>query len=709
VPGRLRTVVSLARGPVRFGLVPFVLGLALASPLAPSAAQVAAVDARKGAVTAYEEGRYADVLTLLEGKSDDASLRLLRARAAAELGQFADALDGLGDTSSFPADVQADLANQRKTWAAQVGRCSELGPPDAKDPGHLFARCALAIRDFAAVEQLTRSAKDLEGQDLLLEALVGLGETERAHTLARSLYVTAPNHRDAELFASLVRSADGKITLPSDELLERAQELIEARRPDDALRELDAAGEPSEAPFRARFHHLRGEALFRTRHRYPEAQKAYERAAKLGGPSEAHDAFHAARSLSRSGNDKKAVQRYREFAKRYPKSSFATDALYLAAWLSSREALPGAREELAKFASSEAAKSALGLRHDAHWDLAWQALIKNDGRTAERWLARYAENADKPMDRARCEYWRGRAGQMRKDTSEARTHFVATLAADPLAYYAQLAARRLQDMGEAPPSPFSASTPPLPRPALSASPGVLLYAQLGLIDDAARIAEDWVRTLKDREAKVAAWLAARQLARAYSAAEPLAPQILITRPDGPGAWLWDALLPRPYPEVMQAESARRELDTDELYAHMQVESRYQPRVVSGADALGLLQLLPGTAMRVASGLGMHVERADILVPSINIALGAKCLSGLVQEFHGQLPLAIAGYNAGSTRVKDWAAKRRELDIWVEEIPVEQTRNYVRRVLGAWARYRAQRFPDDPWGVPFPSHVGPYAR
>jgi soluble lytic murein transglycosylase len=224
------------------------------------------------------------------------------------------------------------------------------------------------------------------------------------------------------------------------------------------------------------------------------------------------------------------------------------------------------------------------------------------------------------------------------------------------------------------------------------------------MDDAARLAEPWVRTLKSRVDKVAAWMAAGNVAKAYAAAEPMLSDVLITPPEGPTRWLWEAVLPRPYASAVEAETSRLGLDSDELYAHMQVESRYQPRVVSGADALGLLQLLPGTAKRVAEGLGLKVERNDIFVPSTNVALASKYLHGLLAEHRGQFPLAIAAYNAGSSRVKGWGEKR-PLDEWVEEIPIEQTRNYVRRVLSAWSRYRALRNPSDPWSLPLPSQVG----
>jgi soluble lytic murein transglycosylase len=563
----------------------------------------------------------------------------------------------------------------------------------------------VASRDFARAEALTRDARDLDGRVLLFAALTGLNDKARAQELARVLYVEAPAHADAPLWAAALQQPDGSLALDVDEHLARTKALIDARRLDDAIVELDLAGEPASVAERARAHHLRGEALFRMRNRYPDAAKAFEKAAKLGGATEAHDAFHAVRALSRAGQDKQAIPKYRAFARAYPKSSFAADALYLAAWLSAREKLPRAREELARFATSEAAREAPGLRRDALWDLGWEALERGEGKEAERWLAKYADSVDKPLEKGRAAYWRGRAAQLRKSPKDARGHWLDALNADVLGYYAQLAATRLRELGDSPPSPFVAEPRPLPRPVLEAPPGVRFYAQLGLVDDAARLAEPWVKTLDERSAKVAAWLAARNVAKAYVAADPLLPDVLASRPDGPSAWLWEALLPRPYLGAMRSATEPLGLDLDELYAHMQVESRYQPRVVSGADALGLLQLLPGTAFRQAAALGKKIQRNDIFVPSINIELAARVLADLLREHKGQLPVAMAAYNAGSPRVKGWGTARTPLDVWVERIPIEQTRNYVRRVIGAWSRYRAAHTPDDPWGLPLPLQVG----
>src|SRR5690606_21776789 len=75
------------------------------------------------------------------------------------------------------------------------------------------------------------------------------------------------------------------------------------------------------------------------------------------------------------------------------------------------------------------------------------------------------------------------------------------------------------------------------------------------------------------------------------------------------------------------------------------------------------------------------SRADLLVPEINLTLAAAELRSLLDEFGGQLPVALAGYNAGPNAARRWLPERPlDADIWIENIPYNETRNYVQRVL-----------------------------
>jgi soluble lytic murein transglycosylase len=129
------------------------------------------------------------------------------------------------------------------------------------------------------------------------------------------------------------------------------------------------------------------------------------------------------------------------------------------------------------------------------------------------------------------------------------------------------------------------------------------------------------------------------------------------------------------------------------------ESSFDPNAVSGAGAIGLMQLLPGTAAQIARRDGLAAGGAGLRDPGQNIALGTAYLALLRHRFGDCTPLAIAAYNAGPGNVAAWlsrfgdprlpvAAGGVDLVAWLEEIPFGETRNYVQRVTEAMVVYRA---------------------
>jgi soluble lytic murein transglycosylase len=103
-----------------------------------------------------------------------------------------------------------------------------------------------------------------------------------------------------------------------------------------------------------------------------------------------------------------------------------------------------------------------------------------------------------------------------------------------------------------------------------------------------------------------------------------------------------------------------------------------------------MQLMPETAARVAEEIGLAGYREDRLVdPGTNIRLGTAYLDGLMSRFRGRASAAIGSYNAGPEPVLRWlaAGAGQADDEWVESIPYEETRNYVKRVLRSRHAYR----------------------
>jgi soluble lytic murein transglycosylase len=134
-----------------------------------------------------------------------------------------------------------------------------------------------------------------------------------------------------------------------------------------------------------------------------------------------------------------------------------------------------------------------------------------------------------------------------------------------------------------------------------------------------------------------------------------------------------------------------------VYAIARQESAFDPRAVSSAGAMGLMQMIPSTARRTAYQTRVGFDLARMLnEPAFNAQLGAAHLGILLGEHKGSYLLTFAAYNAGGGRVREWInaygdPRRKEVDPidWVERIPITETRNYVQRVMENYVVYRAK--------------------
>lgn len=142
------------------------------------------------------------------------------------------------------------------------------------------------------------------------------------------------------------------------------------------------------------------------------------------------------------------------------------------------------------------------------------------------------------------------------------------------------------------------------------------------------------------------------------------------------------LYPQPYDPEVNAAAKLSGLSTDLIYGVMRQETLFRADAQSSANARGLLQLVPDTARAIARKSNLPIPSPDDLFnPVINVPLGAMYLKTLVDGVDGQLPLALASYNAGPVAARRWLPKQAmESDIWIENIPYNETRNYVQKVL-----------------------------
>lgn len=143
--------------------------------------------------------------------------------------------------------------------------------------------------------------------------------------------------------------------------------------------------------------------------------------------------------------------------------------------------------------------------------------------------------------------------------------------------------------------------------------------------------------------------------------------------------------PLPYTETFTQYSADASISTTWAYGVARSESLFMRDVRSSAGAVGLMQLMPATGKSVARRIKLPYSGLNTLTnPDANIRLGTTYLGEMLERFGGNRVLATAAYNAGPHRVEAWLPPVGSLDarIWVENIPFNETRGYVRRVLAA---------------------------
>jgi peptidoglycan lytic transglycosylase len=148
-------------------------------------------------------------------------------------------------------------------------------------------------------------------------------------------------------------------------------------------------------------------------------------------------------------------------------------------------------------------------------------------------------------------------------------------------------------------------------------------------------------------------------------------------------------LPLRYSDVIRQQAAEKHLDPALVAAVIYAETKFEPRD-SSVGAIGLMQVMPETASFLAHRSGATTfTTADLANPQVNIAYGSYYLRYLLDEYHGNLSLALAAYNGGESNVDRWVADAHAdgRSLTVADIPFPETRAYVERVLHAQGQYK----------------------
>lgn len=153
--------------------------------------------------------------------------------------------------------------------------------------------------------------------------------------------------------------------------------------------------------------------------------------------------------------------------------------------------------------------------------------------------------------------------------------------------------------------------------------------------------------------------------------------------------IYKLFYPNFYSDIIKREGATRNVDPFLVSAVIRQESIFNPKIVSPAGAIGLMQIMPFTGKAVAKNLGEPFTKDTLYNAHANIRLGTAYLRELLDQFDDNLVLVLSGYNGGPHNAKKWFDRNKEedFDLFVEDIEFTETRTYVKKVLANYWTYR----------------------
>ncbi len=413
-------------------------------------------------------------------------------------------------------------------------------------------------------------------------------------------------------------------------------------------------------------------------------------------PQAAAALYEFASKLWNRDRDAAALRAFTRYLTLYPRGPKRLDARYAIARIHDS----ARRTDDARTAYRDLIRSAPGhaLANEARWRLGWIEYRAGEWFKAAEHFAELVERTT-GGERDGAMYWRARCHQQLGNGARARSLYAAI--AKKRSYYGMWAARRIAQIeGQGLPS-FSvrrlatASTvkpPPHPgRPPEeidafhwnrfvelhSARLPHLAHAELVAVEEAAGSRRAVKRFLFDAYRAVGRYDDALRLMGGLGSALGL-----------DSAERRHTLYPLAFWDVVRDEAHGHQVDPLLVLALMRQESLFDPEARSPAKAVGLLQLLPSTAERVAVSVD-NVDPTRLTDPATNVRLGVAYLGSLLDRYNGDPFRALAAYNGGEDAVEKWRQRwpQAEGDEFVESITYRETRDYVKKVLGNYIEYR----------------------
>jgi soluble lytic murein transglycosylase len=514
-----------------------------------------------------------------------------------------------------------------------------------------------------------REPQTPQGATKLVLALADTGAVPQASAVARAAWLNLDFDADGE--DDFLRAA-GTCLRPADDIA-RLDSLLWDGDEDQARRMLDRVDDA---------HRLEAMARMKLADQTRDALTAVAQVPAMLRQDPGL-VFEIARYYRRQGDYDKAA----DALEPPPQHARRPDKMWSEMENAARDALDGGSVSVAyRLAASHGSDGGTAFA-DGEWLAGWIALrFLQEPDTAVRHFTNLYNGTTSVFSRARGAYWAGRAEETRKHATAADKWY--HLAASNLTiYYGQLAAMRLGESTalriKVEPKPTAAETATFDKNEL-----VRVVRALNAIGVSERDRPFLYRLIATSTSlpqyRLIAILARQShhddlaLAAAKAAREN-------------GAEMADYLFP-----VMQLPAGGK-AEPAFVLGLIRQESAFNAKAMSGAGAMGLMQLMPGTAQQMAKELKItKFKPSGLTDPRLNVQIGRAYLDKLIDRFDGSYLLATAAYNAGPSRVRDWISaygdpRQADTDVvdWIESLPFDETRNYIQRVMENLQVYRSR--------------------
>ena len=395
--------------------------------------------------------------------------------------------------------------------------------------------------------------------------------------------------------------------------------------------------------------------------------------------------FRIAQCYRRRGYRREAERRFLDFARRYPWSRWADDALYEAGSIQMEE---GRYSAAAYTFRRLATKYGTGrLADDALWLAGWCEYKRHRYSKALEPFREVLRSHSKSRFASAARYWMARIYERIGNRASALYHY-RRLAADDNWYYGVKARKRLRSMG------MKVRVDPKRKAKLrdwdlKPFPRADKLISLGAYDDGARELTAILPGNRNLRARIYYNLSVCY-GRMKSYPQSIKYGIYLRGVLGDSPDALKLAYPMPYRRAIERWAAEFGLDSGFVAAMAYEESRFDPKAVSPAGAIGLMQIMPSTGKSMARRLGIRrFSSSNLFNPELNIRLGCYYISQLMKTFKGQLELVAAAYNGGPGRVNGWIKRfgDEEIDEFVEDIPYPETRRHVKKTIATYEIYR----------------------